>query len=253
MAGSLAGRVALVVGASSGIGEATALALAQEGASVAVAARRADRLNELVGRIEQAGGKALALPGDATDEAAARGFVADTVAQFGRIDILVNSAGVVRPGGLANTDTAVWREVMEINFMASLYTSAAAVQHMLQQGEGDIVNVSSTAGRRSAGIFGPYSASKHALNSMSEGSRQELGEHGIRVCIIEPGATTTEVADSIPNQAIRDSMRQHVSKDGAMKSEDIANAILFAVALPRRANVCEILIRPTIDVTPGVN
>jgi NADP-dependent 3-hydroxy acid dehydrogenase YdfG len=247
VAGTLAGRVALVTGASSGIGEGTAIALAAAGATVAVAARRADRLEALVKKIEAAGGKALALPGDVADEAVAKDIVAQTVKRFGRLDILVNSAGIIRSGGVENANTAEWRSVIEINLLATLYTCTAAIGPMRAQGSGDIINISSVAGRRAAAIFGPYSASKFGLTGMTEGLRQEVGKYGIRVCIVEPGATTTEVFDSIPDPNFRKSIQDHVSKDGAMKSEDVADAIVFVVSLPRRANVSELLIRPTID------
>jgi len=247
MAGSLAGRVALVTGASSGIGEAAAIALAAAGATVAVSARRADRLQELVKKIEAAGGKALALPGDVSNEAVAKGAVADTVKRFGRIDILVNSAGVIQLGKVENANTEEWRRVLDINLMATLYTCAAAIDHMRAQGSGDIINISSIAGRRASGKFGPYSTSKFALNAMSEGMRQEVGAYGIRVCIVEPGATATEVSEGINDPTAREAIRKHVNKEGAMKSEDVADAIVFVASLPARANVSEILIRPTID------
>lgn len=250
MAGTLAGRVALVTGASSGIGEGAAIALAEAGAAVAVAARRADRLEVLVQKINAAGGKALALPGDVTDEAVARDIVAQTVERFGRLDILVNSAGVIQAGGVENADTEQWRRVIAINLLATLYTCTAAIGPMRAQGGGDIINVSSTAGRRAAGIFGPYSTSKFGLTGMTEGLRQEVGKHGIRVCIIEPGATTTEVSDSITDPNYRKAIHEHVNKEGAMKPEDVAAAIVFVVSLPRRANVSELLIRPTIDTVP---
>lgn len=250
MEGSLSGRVALVTGASSGIGEASARALAEAGAFVAVAARRADRLDGLVRRIAQGGGRALALPGDVSQEPIATGIVADTLEHFGRLDILVNSAGIIRPGGVQKADLDAWRQVMEINFMASLYTSRAAIDPMREQGGGDIVNVSSTAGRRAAGFFGPYCASKFALNAMSDGMRQEVGRYGIRVCVVEPGATTTEVAESIPDPGYRQFMHDYVHKDGAMQAEDVAAMIVHIVSMPRRVNVCELLIRPTIDTTP---
>jgi NADP-dependent 3-hydroxy acid dehydrogenase YdfG len=247
MAGTLAGRVALVTGASSGIGEAAALALAEAGASVAVAARRADRLTALVQKITAAGGKAIALPGDIVDEAVATGVVTDTIKQLGRLDILVNSAGVVQPGGVENADTALWRRVIDINLMSTLYTCQAAIGPMRAQGRGDIINISSTAGRRATGAFGPYCTSKFGLTAMTEGMRQEVGKYGIRVCIIEPGATKTEVAEGIVDPKMRDAMRTHVSKEGAMTAGDIADAIMFVVLLPPRTNVSEILIRPTID------
>lgn len=250
MAGTLAGRVALVTGASSGIGEGAALALAEAGATVAVAARRADRLESLVKRIESSGGKALALPGDVVDEAVARRIVEQTVKRLGRLDILVNSAGIIQAGGVENANTDEWRRVLEVNLLATLYTCTAAIAPMRAQGGGDIINISSTAGRRAAAPFGPYSTSKFGLTGMTEGLRQEVGKYGIRVCIIEPGATTTEVADSISDPNYRKAMQSHVSKDGAMKPEDVADAIVFVLSLPHRANVSQLLIRPTIDVAP---
>jgi NADP-dependent 3-hydroxy acid dehydrogenase YdfG len=248
MTGALAGRVALVTGASSGIGEAAAQALAAAGATVAVNARRAERLHALVRRIEAAGSSALALPGDVTDEAVAGGIVADCVSRFGRLDILVNSAGIIQPGRVSDTEPAVWRRALDINLMATLYTCMAALAPMRVQGGGDIINVSSIAGRRASSPFGPYSTSKFALNAMTEGLRQDVGAHGIRVCIIEPGATTTEVSETIEDPATREAIRKHVTRADAMKAEDVAAAIVFVVSLPPRVNVSEILLRPTTDV-----
>jgi NADP-dependent 3-hydroxy acid dehydrogenase YdfG len=247
MSGTLSGRVALITGASSGIGEAVALALARAGATVAVSARRADRLQILVARIEDAGGKALALPGDVSVEADALGVVGDTVARLGRIDILVNSAGVIQAGGVESLPLDEWRRVIDINLLGTLYTCKAAIGPMKAQGAGDIINISSTAGRRAAGVFGPYSTSKFGLTGLTEGLRQEVGAAGIRVSIVEPGATQTEVADGIGDPAMRAAMTQHVSKDDAMRASDIADAIVFIVSLPPRANVSQILIRPTTD------
>jgi NADP-dependent 3-hydroxy acid dehydrogenase YdfG len=249
--GPLAGKVALVIGASSGIGEAAALALAAAGAAVAVSARRRDRLEDLVRKIAAAGGRAISLPGDVTEEAVAKRVVADAIAHYGRLDILVNSAGVIQTGGgVENADLAEWRRVLDINLLASLYTCHAAIGFMRAQGGGDIINISSTAGRRPVGRFNPYATSKHGLNALTEGMRQEVGGYGIRVCVIEPGATTTEVADRITDPEVSKAMQEHVGKPGAMKPEDIAAAILFVVTLPPRANVSEMLIRPTIDTLP---
>ena len=247
MSGSLAGKVALVTGASSGIGEAAALALAKAGAAVAVSARRKDRLDDLVRRIEAQGGKAIALPGDVAVEGDAARAVEDTVSRLGRIDILVNSAGVIQAGGVESLPLDEWRRVIDINLMGTLYCCKAAIGPMKAQGGGDIVNISSTAGRRAAGIFGPYTTSKFGLTGMTEGLRQEVGGAGIRVCIIEPGATTTEVAGGISDPAMRAAMEQHVGKEGAMAPADVADAIIFVVSLPPRANVSQLLIRPTID------
>ncbi len=246
---SLAGQVALVTGASSGIGEATALALAGAGAGVALAARRRGRLDALVECIEMAGGRALALPGDVTDESVARATVDRTIAHFGRLDILVNSAGIVQAGGIADADTGEYRRVIDVNLLATLYTCKAALASMKAQGSGDIVNISSLAARKSGPLFNAYSASKHALNAMTDGMRQEVGGHGIRVCTLMPGATTTEVADSMSDAHQRTAMQAHIGREGALLPADVADTILFLLSLPRRANISELAIRPTIDTT----
>nr|WP_086492858.1 SDR family NAD(P)-dependent oxidoreductase [Novosphingobium panipatense] len=249
MSGQLAGKVALVTGASSGIGEAAALCLAEAGATVVVCARRAERLSGLVEQIEAAGGKALAIPGDMTVEEGARGAVAQTVAALGRIDILINSAGIMEAGGIENCDTAIYRRVIDINLMGTVYTSAAAVPHMLEQGGGDIITISSLAGRKGGPMTSAYSASKHAVNMMTDGMRQELGGRNIRVTTLMPGATETEVADSISDPQWRTAIKAHVSKEGAVKPRDIGEAIVFILAMPRRTNISEISIRPTIDTS----
>lgn len=250
MAATLAGKVALVTGASSGIGEAAALALAAAGAWVAISGRRTANLAALAERIAAAGGRALALPGDVAVEAEATKSVEDTVARLGRIDILVNSAGVNEAGGVEALSLDKWRKVIDINLMGTLYTCAAAFPHMKAQGGGDIVNISSTSGRRSAAAFAAYSTSKFGVTGFTESLRQEGGGHGIRVSIVEPGATETEIASSISDPKWSAAIQQHVSKEGAMKASDIADAILFIVHLPPRANVSQILIRPTIDTAP---
>lgn len=245
----LEGKVALVTGASSGIGEGTALALAAAGATVAVAARRADRLEGLVGKIVAAGGKALALPGDMTDEKDAVRVVEETVVRLGRIDILINSAGVMQAGGIENCDVDEYRRVFDINLFATLYTCNAAVPHMLQQGGGDIVTISSLAGRKGGPQTNAYSASKHAVNSMTDAMRQELGGRNIRVCTLMPGATTTEVGDSISDPNWRKAIQAHVAKDGAVLPSEVGDTIVFILSLPRRVNISEICVRPTIDTT----
>lgn len=251
MTQTLTGRVALITGASSGIGAATAVALARAGAQVAVSARRADRLEALAARIQADGGQALALPGDVTDETVAEQAVAATVARFGRLDILVNSAGIIQAGHVENANTAEWRRVMDVNFFGTLYPCRAAIPHMKAQRSGDIINVSSTAGRRLSAVhFGAYGPSKHALNSMSDALRQELGGHGIRVCVIEPGATSTEVAENMSDEKMRASMRAHVGKAEAVLPEEVANTIVFILSQPQRTNICEVMIRPTSDVLP---
>lgn len=250
MPGRLEEKVALVTGASSGIGEAAALALAAAGASVAVSGRRRERLDDLVRRIEAAGGRGLALPGDVSIEADAAASVEDTIAKFGRLDILVNSAGVNEAGGVESLPVDQWRRVIDINLMGTIYTCRAAFPHMKAQGAGDIVNISSTAGRRAGWRFAAYSTSKFGLTGFTESLRQEGGQVGIRVSIVEPGATATEIASSISDPQWRDMIQQHTHKDEAMQPQDIVEAIMLIVQLPRRANVTRILVQPTIDVEP---
>lgn len=246
---TLAGKVALVTGASSGIGEGTALALAKAGATVALSARRADRLSGLVEKIEAMGGKALALPGDMTVEAEAIAAVEDTVKQLGRIDILINSAGVMQAGGIEGADLAEYRRVVEINLFGTVYTCQAALPHMIAQGSGDIVTISSLAARKGGPQTNAYSASKHAVNSMTDALRQEVGGKGIRVSILMPGATETEVASGISDPNWRQAIAAHVSKEGAVQPSEIGETIVFMLSLPRHVNVSEISVRPTIDTT----
>jgi NADP-dependent 3-hydroxy acid dehydrogenase YdfG len=243
-------KVALVTGASSGIGEAAALALAQAGAAVAVSGRRKERLDALVKRIDAVGGKGLALPGDISVEADAMQAVRDTAAAFGRIDILINAAGVNEAGGVDSLPLDLWRKVIDINLMGTLYSCKAAVPLMKAQRSGDIINISSTAGRRAAAAFAAYATSKFGVTGLTESLRQEVGGSGIRVCIIEPGATRTEIAESITDPSARAAIWKHVTKDGVMAASDVADAIMFVLALPPRANVSQMLIRPTIDVAP---
>jgi NADP-dependent 3-hydroxy acid dehydrogenase YdfG len=248
MDGILSGKTALVTGASSGIGRSTALALAAAGAQVTLVARRADRLDDLAAQIKADGGHALARAADVTDEDDATRAVEDAVGHFGGLDILVNAAGMTQVGKVENANLADWRYVFELNFWAGLYTSRAAIPALKAEG-GDIVNVSSTAGRRPVGAtFGPYAASKFALTAFNESLRAEVTLAGIRVCIIEPGATATEIHAHIKDEKVRESTRQHLEKDGALQPEDVAAAIVFVVGLPRRVNVSQLMIRPSVDV-----
>lgn len=246
----LNGKVALVTGASSGIGEATALALAEAGAAVAVSGRRQDRLDSLVRRIEAAGGRGLAVPGDVSIEADAAAAIAETVATFSRLDILVNSAGVNEAGGIESLTSEQWKRVIDINLMGTIHVCRAAFPVMKAQGAGDIVNISSTAGRRAGWRFASYSTSKFGLTGFTESLRQEAGQSGIRVAIIEPGATATEIASSISDPQWSRMIAEHTHKAGAMAASDIADAIMLVVGLPRRANVTRILIQPTVDLDP---
>jgi NADP-dependent 3-hydroxy acid dehydrogenase YdfG len=238
-------KVALVTGASSGIGAAAAEMLALEGVVVAAVARRADRLEALVKGIEAAGGRAAAFAADIANQSEAEAVARQVLARYGRIDILVNSAGIMRPGSTEASDPAHWREQFDINVLGTMYLSRAVLPGMRERADGHIVIVSSTAGRSVGPGNVGYSASKHAVNAFAEGLRQEVAAVGIRVTIIEPGATTTEVAASIPDSQARAFIAQHVTKEGSMRAQDVAGAIVYAVKQPPNVNIREIWIAPT--------
>jgi NADP-dependent 3-hydroxy acid dehydrogenase YdfG len=246
--GPLSGRVALVCGASSGIGQATAIALGAAGAAVVAVARRADRLKITIERIEAAAGQGSALCGDVADEQFATSAVAETVKRYGRLDILVNSAGVMQAANVENADTAQWRRVLEVNFLAALYTCHAALGPMRAQGSGYIINIGSLACRTTTPVYNSYSTSKFALNAMTDGLRQEVGPHGIRVCMIAPGPTRTEVAENIIDKNHREAIRAYINQEGALLPEDIAATIVFMAGLPPRVNISELWVRATTDV-----
>ena len=245
----LSGRVAAVTGASSGIGEATALALAQAGAAVALGARRVDRLEALAARIEEAGGRAVAVECDVADEASAHAFIATTVEQLGGLDILVNNAGVMLLGPIEGADTDEWRQMMDVNVLGLLYCTQAALPHLRDSGHGHIVNVSSVAGRTASAFVGVYNATKWAVTGFSEALRQEAAMSKIRVTCIEPGMVETELPTHNTNPAVLETIEKMKARYGeALESEDIADAILHAVTAPPRVNVNEVLIRPSGQV-----
>lgn len=247
--GLLSGKVALVTGASSGIGEGIALSLAAAGAKVALSARRKERLEALVATIEAAGGTALAIAGDMVDEGMATATVEQTIAHFGQLDILINSAGIMQFGGIDGCDTAEYRRVIDINLMGTVYTCRAAIAHMKPRGTGDIVNITSLAGRKTGAVVNAYSASKHAANAFTDSLRQEVGGDGIRVSILMPGATASEVATGVSNPGMKAYLENHVSKEGVVMPSDIGDTVVLMCALPRRAHISEIAVRPTNDTT----
>ena len=241
----LDGKVAVVTGASSGIGEATAEALAAEGAAVVVAARREDRLADLAERIRGNGGRVLAAVCDVTDESQAHGLIRKAVEEFGRVDILVNNAGVMLLSSVGKGLSEEWRTMFDVNVLGLLYTTDAAIEAMKNQDGGHLVNISSLAGRKvTRDSSGVYAGSKHAVGAISEGLRQELLQDDIRVTIIEPGAVETELPDHITDEDARESLGGLLDLE-ILQSEDIANAIVYAVTQPPRVSVNEILIRPT--------
>ena len=241
----LDGKVAVITGASSGIGEATAEALAAEGAAVVVAARREDRLSDLSKRIEDKGGRVLASACDVTDEGQAHGLIRKAEQEFGRVDILVNNAGVMLLSNVGKGLSEEWRRMFDVNVLGLLYSTDAAIETMKRQGGGHLVNISSVAGRKvTRDSSGVYAGSKFAVGAISEGLRQELLQDNIRVTIVEPGAVATELADHITDEDARESLGGLLKLE-ILQAEDIANAIVYAVTQPERVSVNEILIRPT--------
>lgn len=245
MSAKLDGKVAIVTGASSGIGEATAVALAAEGAQVVLAARRGDRLEKLTQQIKTSGGQALPITTDITDEAQVRQMVNQAKTQLGRVDILVNNAGVMLLGPIDGADTEDWRRMVNINVLGLMYATHAVLPIMKAQGGGHIVNISSVAGRTVSANVGVYNATKWGVCAFSEALRQEVYKDKIRVTVIEPGAVATELADHITSPAVKEKLQSWVASMTPLESEDIAAGIVYAVTQPLRVNVNEILIRPT--------
>jgi NADP-dependent 3-hydroxy acid dehydrogenase YdfG len=250
MSERLDGTVALVTGASSGIGEATALALAEHGAAVAVAARRTDRLEELAAKIRGNGGTALVIPADITQEPQARELVERTVSELGRLDTLINNAGVMLLGPAVDAPLSEWQRMVEINLLGLLYCAHAALPHLLRAAEdeprrvADLVNISSVAGRVARNGSGVYNATKHGVGAFSESLRQEVTKRHVRVSLVEPGAVATELA-SHNRPEVQEGMRQRFASMERLQAEDIADAIGYVVTRPRHMAINELLVRPT--------
>ena len=243
MAGLLEGRVAAVTGASSGIGEATALALAAEGAAVALGARRSDRLEALAGRIE---GPTLVREVDVSDEQAARAFIEGAHDELGRLDILVNNAGVMLLGPVAGADVEEWRRMVSVNLLGLLYCTHAALPLIGQDGGGDIVNVSSVAGRVANAGAAVYNMTKFGVHAFSEALRQEALHANIRVTTVAPGFVETELQGHNQNPVVQRAMRKSRDQIGeVLEPRDIAGAIVNAVTRPPHVCVNEIVVRPT--------
>ena len=249
MTGRLEGTVALVTGASSGIGHATALELAREGADVALVGRREDRLTDLAGEITAAGGKALVVPADITDSQAAAEAVERTVEGLGRLDILVNNAGLMLLGPASGADLNDWRRMIDINLTGLMYTTHAAVPHLVKAAAeeprqvADIVNVSSLNGRNAYAMMAVYTATKFGVTGFSEALRQELAKQHVRVSVIEPGSVDTELRTHNP-AAVQQYIASSLGDIERLQSQDIADTVGYIVTRPRHVAVAELLVRP---------
>ncbi|GAB3193082.1 SDR family oxidoreductase [Geodermatophilus arenarius] len=241
----LSGRVALVTGASSGIGEATAVALAEAGAAVAIGARRADRLDALAGKLRDDGARVLTLDLDVTDEASCRAAVARTREELGGLDVLVNNAGVMLLGTIVGADVEDWRRMLSTNVLGLMYMTHAAIDGMVEQGSGDVVNVSSVAGRTARKGAGVYNASKWAVNAFSESLRQEVTTRGVRISLVEPGAVATELTDHITQPDAKAASVRMYTEMTPLQAGDVARAITYVVSQPPHVAVNEVLVRPT--------
>ena len=244
---TLQGKVALVTGASSGIGEATAEALVGAGATVAIAARRADRLAELEKRLGDGGATVLSVDLDVTDQRACQDAVDATVAAFGGLDILINNAGVMLLGPIVGADTADWTRMIDTNLYGVLYMTHAALPHLLAS-KGTVVQISSVAGRQARAGSGVYNASKWGVNAFSEALRQEVTDKGVRVVLIEPGMAATELREHTTVASVKEALDKRAAGMRQLQPSDIAGAVLYAVTQPAHVAINEILVRPTDQV-----
>jgi NADP-dependent 3-hydroxy acid dehydrogenase YdfG len=249
----LTGTTALVTGASSGIGEATARALAEQGAVVALVARRKGRLDALATSIRESGGAAHAFGADITADGEAESVIEQVTSQLGRVDTLVNAAGVMLIGPALDAPAEEWQRTIDLNISALLRITRAALPHLVTaaedgvRGVADVVNVSSVAGRQAVGGAAVYSMSKFAVTAFSEALRQELAPRHVRVSALEPGAVATELTHHI-RDGIREQSQAWYATFQPLQPEDIADAVTYIVTRPRHVAVNELLIRPTEQI-----
>lgn len=242
----LTDRVVAITGASSGIGEATALACARAGATVALAARRGDRIGELAARIEADGGRALAVPTDVTDADQAAAFIEATRDAFGALHALVNNAGVMLLGPIQGAPLEEWRRMVDVNIMGVLYCTHAALPELTKAPGGHIVNISSIAGRVVGKFGGVYSVTKFGIGAFSEALRQEGMDAGLRVTLVEPGRVDTELLDHVRPE-IREGITSRFAGVEPLTADDIADAVLYALGRPLNTVVNEVIVRPAVS------
>lgn len=243
--GMIKDKVAIITGASSGIGYATTLALSKAGAKVAIGARRTDKLSELEKEVIKNGGHAFSQKLDVTQRSDCDSFVNSVIEKFGGVDILVNNAGLMPLSFIKNLKIDEWDQMIDVNIKGVLYCTAAVIPHMMEKKLGHIVNISSVAGRIVFPSGSVYCATKHAVTALSEGLRQEFSTRkNIRITCIEPGVVSTELTNTITDESLKDFV-ENAKKMQSLSAQDIANAILYAVEAPNHVNVNEVLIRPT--------
>ncbi|QEX17666.1 oxidoreductase [Hypericibacter terrae] len=244
MSGNIDGKIVVITGASSGLGEATARLLSAEGASVVLGARRADRIRSLADELTGGGAKALALTTDVTHRDQVKRLVDAAVEAHGRIDVMINNAGLMPQSLLERLKIDEWDRMIDVNIKGVLYGIAAALPHMKQQKAGHIINVSSVAGHKVGPGSAVYAATKYAVRALSEGLRQEVKPYNIRTTVISPGAVATELPDSVtdPDTAKR---IQNFYAQVAIPADSFARTVAFAMSQPEEVDVNEILFRPT--------
>ncbi|ELY86239.1 SDR family oxidoreductase [Natrialba taiwanensis] len=243
-------QVAIVTGASSGIGNATARSLAARGASVVLAARREDELNELADQIENEDGEALVVPTDITDDEDIDTLVETTVDEYGQIDILVNNAGYMPLVNIADADRETLHDTIDVNLDGLITLTRAVVPQMLEQGEGHIVNLSSVAGRFPMENSSHYMAAKAGVVGFGEALRRDVAAKGIRVATIEPGAVDTELLEGIPDAELKSNVEEFNQSMRQLRPDDIARTITFIVTQPEHMDINEVMVRPTDQVQP---
>jgi NADP-dependent 3-hydroxy acid dehydrogenase YdfG len=244
MSDNIEQKVIVITGASSGMGEAAARRLAAEGARVVLGARRTDRLEALAAEIDEEGGEALAVTTDVSDRDQVAHLVDTAVGTYGRIDVLINNAGVMPLSPFDRLKVDEWDQMIDVNLKGVLYGIAAALPHMKEQRSGHIINLSSVAGHKVFGGSAVYSATKSGVRALSEGLRQEVKPYNIRTTIISPGAVTTELLDHISEPDVQQANREYVGQVG-VPADSFARVVVFAISQPEELDINEVLFRPT--------
>jgi NADP-dependent 3-hydroxy acid dehydrogenase YdfG len=244
MSDNITGKVVVITGASSGLGEATARLLSAEGASVVLGARRVERLKALADELTGKGGKALAVATDVTDRGQVQALIDAAIDAFGRVDVLINNAGLMPQAPLERLKVDEWDRMVDVNIKGVLYGIAAALPHMQRQKSGHVINVSSVAGHKVGPGFTVYAATKHAVRALSEGLRQEVKPYNIRTTVISPGAVATELPESVTEPDVAERLRKFYA-EVAIPADSFARAVAFAIAQPEEVDINEILFRPT--------